>query len=72
MLIQGIIDAYFIEDNEIVVVDYKTDNVKSADELVKKYHIQLDYYAMALNMLTGMNVKEKVIYSTRLNECITM
>ena len=72
MLIQGIIDAYFIEDNEIVVVDYKTDNVKSADELVKKYHIQLDYYATALNILTGMNVKEKVIYSTRLNECITM
>ena len=72
MLIQGIIDAYFVEDNEIVVVDYKTDNVKCGDELIKKYQVQLNYYGTALNMLTGMNVKEKVIYSTRLNECITI
>lgn len=72
MLIQGIIDAYFYEDDEIVVVDYKTDKVKNPEELVEKYRIQLEYYSKALAMLTGKNIKEKVIYSTRLNKSIIM
>lgn len=72
MLIQGIIDAYFIENDEIVVVDYKTDRVESAKELVEKYKIQLDYYGTALAMLSGKKIKEKVIYSTCLNKSITM
>lgn len=72
MLIQGIIDAYFVEDGEIVVVDYKTDRAKGGDELVTKYRVQLDYYAKALSMLTGLKIREKVIYSTYLNECIIM
>lgn len=72
MLVQGIIDAYFVEDDEIVVVDYKTDRVKTGDELIEKYRVQLEYYAKALNMLTGLKIREKVIYSTYLNECIIM
>ncbi len=63
ILIQGIIDAYFYEGDEIVVVDYKTDYVLSKDELLKKYQRQLDYYELALERLTGRRVKEKVIYS---------
>ena len=68
VLIQGIIDAFFYEKNEkgeeeIVVVDYKTDYVKSGGELLEKYKKQLDYYEIALERLTGKRVKEKVIYS---------
>ena len=68
VLIQGIIDAFFYEKNEkgeeeIVVVDYKTDYVKSGRELLEKYKKQLDYYEIALERLTGKRVKEKVIYS---------
>ena len=68
ILIQGIIDAFFYEKNEkgeeeIVVVDYKTDYVKSGGELLEKYRKQLDYYELALERLTGKRVKEKVIYS---------
>ena len=66
-LIQGIIDMYFEEDGELVLIDYKTDRVnKSAageQELVKRYAIQLNYYAKALAQLTGKCVKEKIIYS---------
>ena len=68
VLIQGIIDAYFYEEDGIVVVDYKTDYVKQGEELRKKYGQQLDYYEAALEMLTGKRVKEKVIYSFCLGE----
>lgn len=62
---QGIIDAFFEEDGEIVLVDYKTDFVKKGDskKLLEKYGQQLDYYARALESITGKRVKEKIIYS---------
>ena len=73
VLIQGIIDAYFYEknengENEIVVVDYKTDFAKDGGELLKKYRKQLDYYELTLERLTGKRVKEKIIYSFCLKE----
>lgn len=63
MLVQGIIDLYFEEDGELVVLDYKTDKGLRAEELRERYHAQLDYYAEALARLTGKTVKEKKIYS---------
>ena len=73
-LIQGIIDLCFEEDGELVIVDYKTDRVnKSAageQNLVKRYAVQLDYYAKALAQLTGKRVKEKIIYSFALEKGI--
>ncbi|GFI10918.1 ATP-dependent helicase/nuclease subunit A [Lachnospiraceae bacterium] len=70
VLIQGIIDAYFYEEDGIVVVDYKTDYVKEGEELLEKYGRQLDYYETALEKLTGKKVKEKVIYSFCLGKCV--
>ncbi len=70
VLVQGIIDAFFYEDDEIVVLDYKTDKVFRAEELVEKYHAQLEYYEQALEMMTGKKVKERLIYSFRLGEVI--
>lgn len=72
IIVQGIIDAYFFEGDEVVVVDYKTDRVSTKEELVEKYKVQLDYYSKALEMLTRRKVKEKVIYSTQLKDIITM
>lgn len=72
VLIQGIIDAFFYEDGEIVVVDYKTDRVRRAGELVEKYHSQLEYYEKALTMITGRKVKERLIYSFTLGEVIEL
>ena len=74
VLVQGIIDAYFFEEDEIVLLDYKTDKVGSggAGELVKKYHVQLDQYAKALERLTGKQVKERWIYSFTLGEAISL
>lgn len=65
VLIQGIIDAFFYEDEAIILVDYKTDYVpdEQAEILVDKYKIQLDYYAQALERMTQKKVKEKILYS---------
>ena len=65
VLVQGIIDAYIQEEDEIVLVDYKTDFVRPGEEkkLFDKYHLQLQYYAEALERMSGKQVKEKIIYS---------
>ncbi len=63
--IHGIIDLYFIENNNIILVDYKTDYVKNhnTNELIEKYKIQLDLYKKALEINTGLKVTESIIYS---------
>ena len=72
VLLQGIIDAFFLEDDEIVLVDYKTDHVRDADTLVGRYKKQLDLYARALESITGKTVKEKLIYSVILGKTISV
>lgn len=72
VLVQGIIDAYFEEDGELVLVDYKTDHVYEERVLVKRYQVQLDYYQKALEQLTDKQVKESVIYSFALNKSIKL
>ena len=60
----------YIEEGEIVLVDYKTDVVENEKELIDRYHVQLDYYAVALKRLLKLPVKEKVIYSRKLRKSI--
>lgn len=70
VLIQGIIDVYWEEENELVVLDYKTDRVSSETELIERYQAQLDYYSEALMKITGKKVKEKLIYSFYLGKTL--
>ncbi|MBR6328302.1 MAG: PD-(D/E)XK nuclease family protein, partial [Lachnospiraceae bacterium] len=70
ILVQGIIDALFMEEGEYVIVDYKTDNVKAMEELADLYSTQLRYYAMAIEQITGVPVKERVIYSVKMGDQI--
>lgn len=72
ILIQGIIDVYFEEDGKIVLADYKTDAVKEPEELIERYKIQLDYYAEALERITGKEVVQKIIYSFALGREIVV
>ncbi len=72
VLVQGIIDAYFEEEDSLVLMDYKTDRVKNARELIDKYKAQLDYYQKALEKITGKQVKERIIYSFYLGEEIIL
>lgn len=70
VILQGIIDAFFIEDGEIVLVDYKSDHVREAETLIGRYQKQLELYAEALEKITGLRVKEKLIYSIILEQAI--
>ena len=72
-LIQGVIDVYFEEDGELVLLDYKTDAVSAGhgeEELIKRYYAQLEYYRRILEQLTGKHVKETYIYSFSLEQTI--
>ena len=72
VLIQGIIDAFFEEGDDLILMDYKTDAVKTGEELVKRYHTQMEYYTEALERIVGKKVKERIIYSFALGEEIRM
>ena len=72
-MIQGIIDLYYIDqDDKIVLVDYKTDRIEAEEELIKRYSSQLNYYKRALEDITGKEVKETIIYSLKLEKEITI
>ena len=70
VVIQGIIDAYFEDDGELILVDYKTDRTWSSRVLLDHYKRQLDYYERALTQLTGKKVREKWIYSLTMQRAI--
>lgn len=72
ILVQGVIDVYFEEDDGLVLMDYKTDRVSEAAELMKRYRTQLVYYSEALERLTHKKVKEKLIYSFALQQVIAV
>lgn len=68
VLIQGIVDLYWVEDGELVILDYKTDAVTRVQQLTERYQVQLDLYGEALERATGMRTKEKMIYSFSLQK----
>ena len=71
-LVQGIIDAFFYEDGEIVLMDYKTDRLYREEDFRERYGIQLEYYRRALEQITGKQVKETWIYSFTLGRAIRL
>lgn len=76
IMMQGIIDLYFILDNIIYIVDYKTDFVKNEEELINRYKKQLELYEIAIkkdNTINSSNLNiKKVIYSVHLNKVIEL
>lgn len=71
MVVHGIVDCYFKENNSIILVDYKTDN---ANEIIikQRYSIQIDIYKKALKNITGKEVKEAIIYMLATGKTISM
>ena len=70
VLIQGIVDAFFFENDKVYIVDYKTDRVPIGDEgvtiLTERYRKQLELYGEALGKITGREVGGLYIYSVAL------
>lgn len=74
VVVQGIIDLFFVEEDQIVLVDYKTDRVKRGQEetLIQHYQAQLHAYQKALEQMTGKKVKEIYLSSFTLNKNISL
>ncbi|MGN1299010.1 MAG: helicase-exonuclease AddAB subunit AddA, partial [Candidatus Scatovivens sp.] len=69
ILVQGIIDLYFIDNNEnIIIVDYKTDFEFNEENLKNKYKNQLELYAIALEKNFNKKIYKKYLYSLFLNK----
>lgn len=65
MILQGVIDCFFEEEDGVVLLDYKTDKVSGEngmEEIKEKYRLQLDLYAEAIEKITKKSVKEKYLY----------
>lgn len=62
IILQGVIDCWFTEGDEIVLLDYKTDSFSDVSEIHQKYDRQLELYAYALEKITKKKVKSKNIY----------
>jgi ATP-dependent helicase/nuclease subunit A len=72
ILVQGIIDVFFEEDDGIVLLDYKTDRVDDKQELVLRYEKQLQLYKDAIEHAYEVPVKEVLIYSFAFDETIKL
>ena len=72
--LQGIIDLFFQEGEEIVLVDYKTDYVEEGneEEIIDRYRTQLTYYKEALEKVTGKKVKESYLYLFYIDKIVKM
>ena len=68
VILQGIIDAFIMEEEGIILVDYKTDRVKDGEALRNRYQKQIDLYSEALEQILGKKVQRRVLYSFSLGE----
>ncbi len=70
IVIEGVADCAFVENGELIIVDFKTDRASNGEELAQKYREQLGIYRRCLAEVLGLPVKQTVIYSFKLNKCI--
>ncbi len=71
-LVQGMIDLWFVEENEkVVLIDFKTDRLtfdtdeQADDEILRRYSTQIRYYAEAITKATEREVSEALIWLVR-------
>lgn len=75
ILLQGVIDCCFLEDDAWVLLDYKTDYIPlgtSVSEAAQKHQKQLGLYARALSILTNKPVKERFVHFLRTGESVSL
>lgn len=68
VVLQGAVDCTFTEGEKLHIIDFKTDRVKTMEELWERYSTQLRLYAAAMEQVSGQEVGELFLYSTHLNK----
>ncbi len=71
-ILQGVIDCAFLEDGAWVLVDYKTDRIADEEAFIQRYRGQLEWYAKALEKITGLPVKAQYLYSISLSKAYAL
>lgn len=74
LLLQGVIDLYFADGDDLVLVDYKTDRITSANrlQLIETYRVQIELYKTALETILGQKVKAGILYFFDSEEAVTV
>lgn len=72
ILLQGVVDCLFREDDEWVLVDYKTDRLDTEEAFSKRYAIQLSLYKRAVEQISHIKIKDVYIYSFYLHAAIPL
>ena len=71
ILVQGVIDLYFItNEDKLILIDFKTDYVSNEEEFVEKYRNQLELYKEALEQALNRKVEKMGLYSLYLNKTL--
>ena len=68
IVVQGAVDICFVENEEVVILDFKTDRVEDDAALNQAYAEQLNIYALACEKIFGLPIKQKIIYSFALSK----
>ena len=69
-IIQGVADCIVENQNDIIIIDYKTDNSNDEQHYINEYSKQLELYANVLEEIFAKPVSKKIIYSFKLKKCI--
>lgn len=78
ILLQGVVDTFFVEQDGIVIIDYKTDyidlnHIETSTRYIKeKYKKQLELYAQAIGEIMRLPIKEKCIYLYNINKWLSL
>ncbi len=74
VLVQGIADCFFYEDDGVVLIDYKTDRIpaEKAAERAEYYRLQMEYYTRGLTAVLECPIKEKYLYFLHPGEAVLM
>ena len=72
ILIQGVLDCYWVKDGNAVILDYKTDRVAREEELIARYQVQMVLYEEALKRVRDLRVLRREIYSFSLEKTIIL
>lgn len=70
VIVQGVIDLVVISDSGVYLIDYKTNRGVSAEQLIQEYRLQLQLYAKAFELATGIEVSKCFLYSFHLGKLI--
>ena len=69
-MVQGVIDLCFLEEGRWILIDFKTDRVEQAEELLARYSRQVEFYRRALECGTSYPVGECMLFSLRLGQSV--